>query len=427
MDQLNISVAGFGTVASGLVKILAENKDWIRRRIGKDINIRAVLVRDLEKKRSVALGPDTLLTSDLNAFLAVQNVDVVVELIGGLTTAQTIITKALESGRHVVTANKALLAERGLELLELAKVNGRTISYEASIAGGIPIVQTLKESLAGNRIKHITGILNGTANYILSEMTAKGMDFNTALSMAQDKGYAEADPTLDIQGIDAAHKLVLLIRLAYGRDYPFQELHTEGISGVDPYDIEVAREFGYRIKLLAQVKEKSGRLQAGVFPALIRDDHILAKVDGPFNSILLEGNAVGPIMLYGQGAGDLPTGSAVLADIMSLAAHRTLTSTGFVDETLPRADMIEPDLTVTRHYIRLSVLDRSGVLAAIAGAMGERNISIAQAVQKQYPSQQGVPIVFFTHSASSKDVAAALKEINAFSFTLAPAVHYRIL
>jgi homoserine dehydrogenase len=427
MEQVNIGLAGFGTVGSGLARIMHENREWIHRRLGKELIIRRILVRDLQKQRSFIPGPETELTSDLDAFLNAKDTNIVVELIGGIETASRIVTRALQAGKHVVTANKALLAEQGPELFRLADEMKRGLYYEASVAGGIPIVQTLKESLAGNRIRHLTGILNGTANSILSDMSQKGVGFDAALTMAQENGYAEADPTMDIEGIDAAHKLILLIRLAYGQDYPLAKLPVQGISGVNRFDIELAGTFGYRIKLLAKVKERSGLLQAGVFPYLIKEDHILAKVDGPFNAILLEGNAVGPIMLYGQGAGDLPTGSAVLSDIMALASGKTPNNTGFIETVLPEASILQPELTATKHYFRFTVLDRPGVLAAIAGVLGERNISIAQVVQKQLPGETGVPVVFLTHTAQIRDVNAALSEINGFSFTVTPAVHYRIL
>jgi homoserine dehydrogenase len=427
MEQVNIALAGFGTVGSGLARIMDENRDWIRRRLGKDLVIRRILVRDLSKQRSFIPGDGTEITNDLETFLGAGDTDIVVELIGGVDTAYSIVCRALRAGKHVVTANKALLAEKGPELFRLAAESGRGLYHEASVAGGIPIVQTLKESLAGNRIKHITGILNGTANSILSDMTNRSMDFASALSLAQKNGYAEADPTMDVEGIDAAHKLILLIRLAFGQDYPLSSLPVQGISGVDPFDIELARSFGYRIKLLAKVKDRSGLLEAGVFPYLVREEHILARVDGPFNSILLEGNAVGQVMLYGQGAGDLPTGSAVLSDILALASGKLPNNTGFLEPELPRAQILEPDLTATRHYFRFTVLDRPGVLAAIAGVLGERTISIAQVVQKQQPGERGVPVVFLTHTAQVRDVKAALSEINGFSFVVSPAVHYRIL
>ncbi|MFW6004892.1 MAG: homoserine dehydrogenase [Desulfonatronovibrionaceae bacterium] len=430
MDKgiINLSLAGFGTVGTGLARIIQENSGWIQRRTGKKIVIRKILVRDTSRVRSFMPGPEARFTDRMEDILQDSETDIVVELMGGLEDARELISKSLSSGKHVVTANKALLAEKGNELFALAHEKQRGLYYEASVAGGIPIVQTLRESLAGNRIRSITGILNGTANFILSEMTARGQSFESALKAAQEKGYAEADPTLDVEGMDAAHKLAILIRLAHGADYPLADLPVQGIAGVKAMDVDLAGEFGYVLKLIAQVKEQSGHLQAGVFPALLPQEHILAKVDGPFNSILLEGNAVGPIMLYGQGAGDLPTGSAVLADIMALARDNTdIDNTGFQDRKLPSADRIEPDLAVYRHYFRMTALDKPGVLSAVSGVMGEHDISIAQAVQKPGPQGKNVPIVFLTHRAQLKAVKSALKVIDGLDFTTAPTVHYRIL
>ncbi len=430
MDKKTIilGLAGFGTVGTGLARIIQENGEWIERRTGKKLVIKKILVRDLSKVRPFIPGPEAILTDNVQDLLSDPEIDIVVELMGGLETALELIRRSFEKGKHVVTANKALLAEKGNELFALAHEKKLGLYYEASVAGGIPIVQTLKDSLAGNRITSITGILNGTANFILSEMTSKGQDFITALDAAREMGYAEADPTLDIEGMDAAHKLVILIRLAHGADYPLSILPVQGISGVKAMDIALAAEFGYVLKLIAQVREKSGHLQAGVFPALLPMDHILAKVDGPFNSILLKGNAVGPIMLYGQGAGDLPTGSAVLADIMTLGRDKAgINNTGFREKVLPRADIVEPDLAVYRHYFRMTALDKPGVLSAVSGVMGEHNISIAQAVQKPGPEGRDVPIVFLTHRAQLKAVYSALQVIDEFEFITAPTVHYRIL
>lgn len=430
MDKqtINLGLAGFGTVGSGLARIIEENREWIARRIGKSLVIKHILVRDKDKVRPFIPGPEARFTTAAEDLLNDPHTDIVVELMGGTRAARELISRALESGKHVVTANKALLAEEGADLFDLAEKKGRALYYEASVAGGIPIVQTLRDSLAGNRIKSLTGILNGTANYILSEMTTTGEKFSTALEKAKEKGYAEADPTLDIEGIDAGHKLAILIRLAHGQNYPFKSLPVQGISAVSPADIELAKEFGYILKLLAQVREKSGKLQAGVHPVFLPQDHILAKVDGPFNSILLNGNAVGPIMLYGQGAGDLPTGSAVLADILALARdERNPNNTGFLENPLPEADILDPELTVSGHYFRFTVQDRPGVLSALSGVLGENNISIAQAVQKQDNGEKSVPVVFFTHQALMRDVSRALAEISSFDFINAPTVHYRII
>ena len=422
---IRLGLAGFGTVGTGLARILQENQAWIQRRLGAKVSISSVLVRNLDKKRPFLPEPGTRFTSDLNDLIQDPKIDIIVELMGGLDTAYEVIYQSLNAGKHVVTANKALLAHKGPELFTLAAEKNLGLYYEASVAGGVPLVQTLKESLAGNKIKNLTGILNGTANFILSEMSSEEISFAHALQKAQENGYAEADPELDVGGMDAAHKLCVLIRLAYGQDYPLELLPVQGISNLDYYDIEMASFFGYRIKLLAQIKAKSGHLQAGVFPVLISRDHILAKVEGPFNAVLIEGNAVGPIMLYGQGAGDLPTGSAVLSDIMSLARNSSNpNNTGFLEPDLPRAQILEPDLTVFRHYFRFTVQDKPGVLSALSGIMGERNISIAQVVQKQQQNGKAVPVVFLTHAAQMKNINEDMTESGLLS---APTVHYRIL
>ncbi|HDQ41839.1 MAG TPA: homoserine dehydrogenase [Desulfonatronum sp.] len=427
-ELIRLGLAGLGTVGTGLAKILASNADWIQRRLGRQVVIKSALVRDPTKVRDLPSRMNIALATSMDDLLQDPELDIIVELMGGLDAPYRLISAALARGKAVVTANKALLAERGNELFSLAAKHGAALYYEASVAGGIPIVQVLKESLAGNRIKALTGILNGTANYILTEMTDRGLDFQTALGQAQAKGYAEADPTLDIQGMDAAHKLVLLIRLAYGEDYPLSELPVQGISHVDPQDIIFADQFGFRVKLIAQVRHSQGGLDAGVFTALVRQEHILGKVDGPFNAVLVEGDAVGPLMLYGQGAGDLPTGSAVLADIMALArAGCSPNNTGFPEIVLPPAAILSPDHVRSRHYFRFTVLDRPGVLAVIAGVFGQRNISIAQMVQKGSSSGRNVPVVFITHSAQARDVTAAVREIDTQSFITAPSVHYRIL
>ena len=420
-----IGLAGFGTVGSGLADVLAMNRAWIKRRTGRDIVIKTVADLDANKKNTVqALGAS--FTTDAQNLIRDPEVDIVVELIGGTNVARELIKAALKAGKHVVTANKALLAEFGPELFALAAAGDKHLGYEASVAGGIPLVQTFKGSLAGNRTEKVLGILNGTSNFILTEMTVRGMDFTAALKLAQEKGYAEADPTLDIEGVDAAHKLVLLVRLAFGKDFPLSRLTVTGISKVEPMDIHFAREFGYQIKLIAQAGEINGKIEAGVFPALVPETDLLAAVHGSFNAVRLTGNA-GPIMLHGYGAGDLPTGSAVLADIMAVARGREPDNTGFVDPDLPPAQVMDPLECEYRHYFRFVVADRPGVMAGIAHAMAGREISIAQAVQKGDESAENVPIVFLTHTAKAGAVKSVLEEINAMDFILAPTVHYRIL
>ncbi|MDD3312858.1 homoserine dehydrogenase [Pseudodesulfovibrio sp.] len=431
MNAIRLGLAGFGTVGSGLAKILAMNADRIEARLGRSIEIRSVLVRDLQKKRAFDPGPAATFTDDPAALVNDPDVDIVVELMGGLDTARRLILDAFKAGKHVVTANKHLLAEHGLELFEAASASGVGLMFEASCAGGIPVVQTLKESLAGDRITNLLGIMNGTANYILSEMTTKGMDFASALKAAQELGYAEADPTFDIEGLDTAHKLCVLIRMAYGVDYPLSEIPVQGITSVTPMDIEFAREFGYRIKLLAHVVEKDGRLEAGVHPALVPYTYLLARVGGNYNAVRLEGNAVGPIMLHGQGAGDLPTGSAVLADIMNLGRRlgscEAPDNTGFGNRPLGRADIVPPEQSKSSYYLRFTVADRTGVMAAITRSMADHGISIAQAVQKGEAGAEGIPLVMISHETRAKDMEAMIAEVNAMDFAVKPCVQFRIL
>jgi homoserine dehydrogenase len=425
---VRIGLAGFGTVGSGLVTILERNADWIRRRLGRGLALKKVLVRDVSKPRAVALPDGVALTADPDALVADPEIDIVVELMGGIDAAFALIHKALCAGKHVVTANKALLAERGPELFALAAQKGLGLYYEASCAGAIPIVETLKESLAGNRIKSIIGILNGTANYILSSMSDKGLPFADALRKAQELGYAEADPTLDIEGLDAAHKLILLIRLAYGQNLPLSRLFVEGITRVTPEDIRFADEFGYVIKLIGQVHEAGGKLVAGVCPMLVHKDFLLASVKGPYNAVRVEGDAAGSILLHGRGAGDLPTGSAVLADIMALSrAGMTPNNTGFVTEPLPDADVLDLDDAVCPHYIHFTVKDQPGVMAAISKSMGVHGVSIRQAVQKGEPEDGYVPIVFLTHEAPERAIRGVLDDAADMAFIKPGTVHFRVL
>ncbi len=427
-SPVRIGLAGLGTVGSGLVAILDRNVDWIERRLGRTIVVRKVLVRDLAKPRAAMPAPGAVFTTDPDELVADPDIDIVVELMGGLDAAFSLIHKALSAGKHVVTANKALLAHCGPELFALAAEKGLGLYYEASCAGAVPIVETLKESLAGNRIHSILGILNGTANYILTKMSDKGLSFADALRKAQEKGYAEADPTLDIEGMDAAHKLVLLIRLAYGQNLPLHKLPVEGITRVTPEDIRFAGEFGYTIKLIGQVKSVDGKLAAGVFPMLVHKHFLLANVQGAFNAIRVEGDASGPIILHGKGAGDLPTGSAVLADIMALARNGAMpNNTGFLEEPLPDAQVLDPDEAVSPHYIHFTVKDQAGVMAAISKSMGVHGVSIRQAVQKGEPEDGYVPIVFLTHDAPTRAVKSVLTDTAAMPFIKPGTVHFRVL
>ena len=418
---LNIGLAGLGTVGGGLVRLLSENAEEIRARSGCDFNLKAVAVRNPNRKRDLPEG--VRLTTDP---MTLADIDVVIELMGGIDTAKELITRSLAKGKQVVTANKALLAEEGESLFRLADEKGATLLYEASVAGGIPIVQTLKESLTGNHITSLEGILNGTGNYILSEMTSKGVNFAPALAEAQEKGYAEADPTLDIDGFDTAHKLVLLIRLAWGVDYPYTKMPIEGIRNLDKMDIDFAREFGYRIKLLGRARMRDGKLEAGVFPTLVNHTYLLARVGGAYNAVRVEGNAVGSLFLHGLGAGSLPTASAVLGDLISIARQDNKLNSGFVKQVLPQADILPPEEACNTYYMRFMVKDDPGVLRDLSGALSDQGVSIAQAIQKGQ-SEAGVPLVFMTHEASVSAIRKAVETMRKSDFLLAPAICYRVM
>ena len=437
---LCVGLAGFGTVGSGLARLMAENADIIRRRTGRDMTIKTILVRDAHKARATALPPGAELTTDPARLVADPEIDVLVELMGGIDAARALITAALEHGKHVVTANKALLAEDGLALIRLARRKRRILLYEASVAGAIPVVQALKEGLAGNRIESLMGILNGTSNYILSEMTYSGVEFGAALRQAQELGFAEADPTLDIDGHDAAHKLILLIRLAWGVDYPYAALAVRGIRGMAALDIRFAREFGYRIKLIGQARLASTEgqkpqkavkqqisLEAGVFPALVHHTYLLARVGGAYNAVRVDANAAGPLFFHGRGAGSLPTAGAVLADLMAVARDERPNNTGFAEGEFERAAIVPPEEWRSPYYVRVMVDDTPGVLRDISGCMAAEGISVAQMIQKAGDGESGVPLVFMTHETTARSMSGALRRATDVGLLREPAVYYRVL
>ena len=424
-NKLVVGLAGYGVVGTGFVRALEENRDLIRRRTGCDIVIKTIAAKSADEEFAYPLPAGTALVTDVAAICDDPEIDVAVELMGGTGIARTFIHDALSKGKHVVTANKALLAENGLDLFRIAGEKNLYLGYEASVCGGIPIVQTMREGLAGNRILTVSGILNGTCNYILSAMTAKGQSFDDALKNAQKLGFAEADPTLDIEGLDAAHKLVLLIRLAWGVEYPFKELPVQGIGKVSPTDIAFAKELGYRIKLIGQARMADGKLEAGVFPTLVHEESMLAKVDGSFNAVWVKGNAVGSVFLHGRGAGDLPTGSAVLSDVLAIARGAKPNNTGFVAQEPEKADYRNAECAESQHYFRLMVPDVPGVLRDVAGILADNDMSIAQAIQKG--EEDVVPLVFMTHAARAKSVANVIKTLHEKNLLRAEPVNYRVL
>ena len=417
MKKINVGIVGFGTVGTGTAKILIENSLLIEERVGIPIVVKTIADHDIEKEREINVDP-AILTKDANEILNDPEIDIVVELIGGYGYAKEFILKAIDKGKHVVTANKALLAVHGDEIFRAAYRKGVDIGFEASVGGGIPIIRALKEGLVANRIESIYGIVNGTTNYILTKMTAEGKKFGDVLKKAQEKGYAEADPTFDVEGVDAAHKLAVLISLAYGVRIRFEDIYTEGISKITPLDIEFAREFGYRIKLLAITKDDRGKIEARVHPTMLKESAMLANVDGVFNAIYVTGDAVGSTMFYGRGAGMMPTGSAVVSDIADIArniikkSHQRVPPLGCSEGCIKDAKVKDISETVNHYYIRFSAMDKPGVLSKISGILGEKNISISSMIQKGRQVGGSVPIVMMTHEAKEKDVRKALDEID---------------
>ncbi|RLB07050.1 MAG: homoserine dehydrogenase [Deltaproteobacteria bacterium] len=416
MKEIKVGLIGFGTVGTGVVKILQENASVIEQRLGGRIYLYKIADIDLKRDRGVQV-PTEILTSDVQEVIANPEISIVLELIGGIEPARTFILKAMESGKHVVTANKALLALHREEIFTAAQKYGVRIGFEASVGGGIPIIRSIREGLVANKIISLFGILNGTSNYILTRMTQEGKGFRETLKEAQRLGYAEADPTLDVEGIDAAHKLSILASLAFGIKVDFQDIFVEGISHITPLDIQFSREFGYRVKLLAIGKWDGGRVELRVHPTMLPADHLLSTVEGVYNAIYIFGDAVGPTMFYGQGAGGLPTGSAVVSDLVDLCRDiiKGLNRQGpLITPFWSSHQGVVKDMeeVVTPYYLRFTAVDRPGVLSKISGILGEHEISIASVIQKGRRVKGAVPIVMMTHEATERNIRRALHEIN---------------
>lgn len=422
MKQIKVGIIGFGTVGTGTIKILINQRELIKKRTGIDLVLKKVADIDIERPREITL-PREILTSNAWEIIKDPEIDIVVELIGGKSPAKEFIIEAIKNGKHVVTANKALLAEDGNEIFMEAKKRGLQVGFEASVGGGIPIIKVMKEGLVANKMLAIYGIINGTTNFILTKMTNEGIDFQDALRQAQDLGYAEADPTLDIEGIDSAHKITILASLAYGIPLSFNSVYCEGITTITAQDIAFAREFGYKIKLLAITKILNGEIEIRVHPTMIPEDYLIAKVDGVFNAIYVEGDSVGSTLYYGRGAGSMPTGSAVVADIVDIAKGCSILPLDFSEKySIMPMEEIE-----SMYYFRFMALDRPGVLSKISGVFGEHNISIASVIQKGR-SREGdaVPLVILTHKAKEKDVLKALKKIEKLPVVAGESVFIRV-
>ncbi|MGH7839918.1 MAG: homoserine dehydrogenase [Candidatus Binataceae bacterium] len=431
MKPVRIALLGCGTVGEGVVRLLRSNAAMLEQKLGAPLILAGVADRSLKPNLAIGLGR-TLITRDAAKLVARDDVDIVVELFGGLEPARGLILDALRSGKDVVTANKALLAEHGGEIFGAAAKAGRAIGFEASVGGGIPIMRTLREALAGDRQRAVYGIVNGTCNSILTTMTERGTEFADALAAAQRSGLAEADPTLDIDGHDAAHKLCLLVALAFGATLKPQQVHTEGISRVTLADIAHARELGYAVKLLAIAKADAGLIEARVHPTMIRARHLLAEVGGAFNAIYVNSEALGASMYYGRGAGMMPTATAVLADLLEIARHRLTASTGGAPPLgYPRA-LIKParvkpmDDVLCEYYLRFTARDQPGVLGTIASVLGRHQISIASVIQQGRGVERTVPVIMRTHQARERNLRQALAAISRHKMIERPPAFIRI-
>lgn len=413
---VRIGLAGFGTVGSGVAKMIIEDADSIAAKTGLRLELACVVDIDTTSTRPIKL-PESILTDDMSRLLSDDTIQIGVEMIGGTDAAREVQLKMLEAGKDVVTANKALLAEHGNELYRVAHQNNRCIAFEASCAGGIPIVSAIRTGLAANNITSMYGIVNGTCNYILSNMTSRNQDFAEALAKAQEKGYAETDPTLDISGGDSAHKLAILASIAFGYEISLDDIFVEGIEEISKDDIRYGGEMGYCLKLLAiGQKDEQNRISLRVHPSFIARDSSLARVDGPFNAVSIFGDAVGQVMFYGRGAGMMPTASAVVADIIDVALGNAATTFGHSNlrprsETAPLIEKI--DNLVSRYYIRIMCRDHAGVVAQWSRVLADHEVSISGAIQHEDTGPDNtVPVVIATHPAQQKNVAAALKDME---------------
>ena len=416
--DIQIGLIGLGTVGTGVVTLLREKESSLQSLTGSRLVLKKIADLDLERGRGLSL-PAGVLTRKAEEILEDPEIEIVVELIGGYEPAKTYILKALAAGKHVVTANKALLAEAGNELFRAAQDHRRHIGFEASVCGGIPIILALRQGLVANEIESLFGIMNGTSNFILSRMSDEGQPYPQALGEAQKLGYAEADPTLDVEGQDTAHKLAILMHLAYGLPMDVKAIHTEGITRISPLDIAFAREFGYRVKLLAICRKEDGLVEARVHPTMIPKGHMLSNVSGAYNALFIHGDAVGDILLYGQGAGMMPTGSAVVSDLVDIGRNinqgiaRRIPQSSVPPEERGTPVAVKPFEEIeTHYYFRISALDRPGVLSTVSGILGEHQISIASVIQKGRDQEGSVPIVMMTHSARENAVQEAIGRID---------------
>jgi len=431
MKPVNIGLLGIGTVGLGTYRVLNRNQEEIQRRAGRHIRISMVADIDVERARSL-VSSDCVVVSDGRQIIANPDIDIVVELIGGYGIAYELVMAAIESGKHVVTANKALLAVHGTEIFAAAHRKGVMVAFEASVAGGIPIIKALREGLTANRIEWIAGIINGTTNFILSQMREKNWSFQQALEMAQSLGYAEADPTFDIQGIDAAHKASIMAAIAFGVRMPFKSAYIEGITQLQSQDIRFAEQLGYRIKLLGIAKQTSDGIELRIHPCLVPAKSILANVEGAMNAVMVQADAVGTTLYYGKGAGSEPTASAVIADLVDITRLQTadplnrVPHLAFQPQEMRDIPILSIDKVLTAYYLRLGVADQAGVLASVTGILAEFNISIdAMLQQPSHNKEESTELIILTHQCIESQMNAALEKIQALATVIEPVVRIR--
>ena len=423
---MNIGLLGIGTVGGGVFELLKSNLNEIQRKTLTDIKIVAVAEKDIARAKEI-VGSSIEVTDDAFKLVSDKNIDVIVELIGGTTIAKDLVIKAIENKKHVVTANKALLANFGNELFALAKKNNVILAFEASVAGGIPILKSIKEGLAGNKIEWVAGIINGTTNFILTQMREKGETFAQALSEAQSLGYAEADPTFDIEGIDAAHKLTILAALSFGIPMSFNDVYVEGIKALEQKDIQYAEELGYRIKLLGIAKKRDQGIELRVHPTLIPEKRLIANVNGAMNAVLVKGNMVGPTLYYGAGAGALPTASAVVADLIDISRSTNVPLHGFDETKIDNIPIYSIDDVISGYYLRIRVSDKPGVLAEITKLFGDKKISIDAMLQKEPKEHKTeADIVILSHLAVEKNINAIIHSIESMPATIGKVIKIRL-
>jgi homoserine dehydrogenase len=431
MKPINVGLLGIGTVGSGTFKVLARNQHEILRRAGRGIRISMVADLDTERAKRIA-GDQAEVVADARQVIANPDIDIVIELIGGYGVAKTLVMEAIAAGKHVVTANKALLAVHGNEIFAAAHEKGVMVAFEAAVAGGIPIIKAVREGLTANHIEWVAGIINGTTNFILSEMRAKGLDFETVLKEAQRLGYAEADPTFDIEGIDAAHKATILCAIAFGVPVQFDKAHVEGITKLQPADIRYAEQLGYRIKLLGIAKRRDHGLELRVHPTLVPAKRLIANVEGPMNAVVVQGDAVGTTLYYGKGAGAEPTASAVVADLVDVTRLHTadpnhrVPHLAFQPDAMADTAILPIDEVVTAFYLRIRVADEAGVLANVTGILAEHGISIDALLQRESgEGENQTDVIILTHDTVEGKMRAAIARMQALPTVLAPIVSLR--